>query len=366
VRPRHNDPELPDWIEPKDLERAARIELKTLSKENADEVARHLAMASRLIEDDPELAHRHALAASRRAGRIAIVRETLAITAYETGDFALALRELRTYRRISGKNDQLPLMVDSERGVGRPDRALEVGRSVERSELPNDVQVALAIAMSGARLDLGQTEAALAELEIPQLDRARAFSYSPALFDAYATVLEDLGRMSEAAEWRTLAERAREALGQVDEDVVVVDEEDLEFDGTEDDGATTDAPDADEMVPGVVGAEDDAMDAADITDAADSGEVDEAAVEDVAVEDVAVEDVAVEDLAVEDGGPADDTAAGVVVEDVAVEDVPGPDSDGVVGEGVEDIAATADAREAADREPGDGEGGASEGRVDGE
>ncbi|QDZ13551.1 hypothetical protein [Humibacter ginsenosidimutans] len=235
VRPRHNDPELPEWITPKDLERAARIELKTLTMENADEVARHLAMVPRLIESDPELAHRHAAAAVRRAGRIAIVRETYAITAYETGDFALALRELRTYRRISGKDDQLPLMVDSERGVGRPDRALEVGRSVDRSQLSADVQVALAIAMSGARLDLGQTEAALAELEIPQLDKTRAFSYSPALFDAYATVLEDLGRDAEGVSWRTLAETAREALGFNDEeDLIEVDVEELEFDADAD------------------------------------------------------------------------------------------------------------------------------------
>ncbi len=200
------------------------MELKTLSKENADEVARHLAMAARLIEDDPAAAHRHALAAARRAGRIAVVRETLALTAYETGDFALALRELRTYRRISGRDDQLPLMVDSERGVGRPDRALELGRSVDRARLAADVQVALAIAMSGARLDLGQTEAALAELEIPQLDRRSAYSYSPALFDAYATVLEDLGRSAEADDWHALAERARDALGQ-DEELVVVEED---------------------------------------------------------------------------------------------------------------------------------------------
>ena len=93
-----------------------------------------------------------------------------------------------------GSNDQLPLMVDSERGVGRPDRALELGRSVDRSTLPAAVQVGLAIAMSGARLDLGQPELALAELEIPQLDPDRAFSYSPALFSAYAEVLAELGR----------------------------------------------------------------------------------------------------------------------------------------------------------------------------
>ncbi len=212
VRPRHDDPYIDESIEARDLDKGARAELKTLSKENADWVARHLVAASRLLDDDPELAHQHAMSAGRRAGRIAVVRESLAITAYATGDFVLALRELRTYRRISGSNDQLPLMVDSERGVGRPDRALEVGRAVDRTTLPAAVQVGLAIAMSGARLDLGQPEIALAELEIPQLDPDRAFSYSPALFSAYAEVLEELGRGDEAAKWRVRADRAEAAL----------------------------------------------------------------------------------------------------------------------------------------------------------
>lgn len=141
-----------------------------------------------------------------------MVRETLAITAYTIGDYALALRELRTYRRISGRDDEIALMVDCERGLGRPDRALELGRSVDRNKLEVNQQVQLAIAMSGARLDQGQAELALAELEIPQLDRTRAFSYSPALFAAYAAVLEELGRADEAATWQTAAERAERAL----------------------------------------------------------------------------------------------------------------------------------------------------------
>lgn len=222
MRPRHDDPEIPDRIEAKDLDRGARAELKTLTKENADWVARHLVAAAEALEDDPALAHRHALSASRRAGRIAVVRETLAITAYATGDFALALREFRTFRRISGSDEQLPLMVDSERGVGRPDRALELGRSVDRSSLPASVQVALAIAMSGARLDLGQPELALAELEIPQLDPDRAFTYSPALFSAYAEVLEELGRSGESASWRERAQRAEAALAGEGLDLIEV------------------------------------------------------------------------------------------------------------------------------------------------
>lgn len=238
---------MPEHLTARSLGKEAYAELKTLSKENAEWVALHLAAAAEILDEDPVLAHRHALAAARRGGRVAVVRETVAITAYETGDFALALRELRTYRRISGRNDQLPLMVDSERGVGRPDRALELGRSVDRTTLPASVQVGLAIAMSGARLDLGQPELALAELEIPQLERERAFSYSPALFAAYAEVLTELGRTAEAAEWLVLAERAAEALEGPAEaeifEVIELEELDLE----EPDSA--EASDADEPEP---------------------------------------------------------------------------------------------------------------------
>ena len=209
---REKSPLIPEEITPQDLEIGVRAQLKTLTAENADMVARHLAMVALLINEDPELAHKHAIAAAQRAGRIAVVRETLGITAYTVGDFALALRELLTFRRISGSNDQLPLMADSERGLGRPDRALELGRSVDRSKLSPSVRVNLAIAMSGARLDLGDNEMALAELEIPELNAAKVFDYSPPLFWAYSDTLEILGREKDAKRWADLAKRAEVAI----------------------------------------------------------------------------------------------------------------------------------------------------------
>jgi hypothetical protein len=251
VRPRHDDPEIPESVTSKMLDKAARLELRTLSKDNGEEVARHLVMAAELIDEDPELAHRHALSAARRAGRVGVVRETLAITAYAVGDFPLALRELRTYRRISGKDDQLPLIVDSERGVGRPERALEVGRSVDRSTLSNEVQASLAIAMSGARLDLGQPELALGELEVPQLDPDVAYSWSPALFQAYGDVLEELGRSDEAQQWWDRADRATAALEEAaalaeHETVDVIVEGDDAEEGVELESEGAEAPVADE------------------------------------------------------------------------------------------------------------------------
>ena len=271
-RPRFDEPRLPDEVTARDLHPSARNELKTLSKENAEFVARHLAMASRLIDEDPALAHEHALAASRRAGRIAIVRETLGITAYATGDFALALRELRTYRRISGKDDQIALMVDSERGIGRPDRALETGRAVDRSALATPVRVALAIAMSGARLDQGDLALALGELEIPELDPDRAFEWSPALFAARAAVLEDLGRTDEAEFWAHRAEVAAEALG-VDE----AGDEELYVEDSliEDEFSEAEFSEAD-----VASVEDEADDATEADDTSDTPEPAEPSIED--------------------------------------------------------------------------------------
>ena len=205
-------PMIPEEITEKDLDLLVRVQMKTLSPENAERVARHLAMVNLLIDADPALAHQHAIAAAERAGRIGVVRETLALTAYTIGDYALALREMQAYRRISGSNNQIPIMVDCERGLGRPDKALELGRSVNPATLEPGVRVNLAIAISGARLDKGENQLALAELEIPELNPANVHDYSPHLFRAYADTLEILGRGTDAKKWWDLADRADAAL----------------------------------------------------------------------------------------------------------------------------------------------------------
>ncbi|MDR2998400.1 MAG: hypothetical protein LBU78_09800 [Microbacterium sp.] len=271
-------------------------------------------MSARLIDEDPQLAHEHALAASRRAGRIPVVRESVAITAYAIGDFALALRELRTYRRISGREDQIALIVDSERGVGRPDRALEEGRGVDRSALPTEVRVALAIAMSGARMDRGELELALGELEIPELDPDRAFEWSPALFAARAAVLEDLGRTDEAEFWAERAETAADAINaaSAEHDEIIVEDgliEDFDDDYDEDavgenDDAVTDVDDAEGEL-----AEAEADAAAEAEDTAEA-EIAEAAAPEPKADDVAAEvaEILVE-AGVDEADPTDEGKA---------------------------------------------------------
>jgi hypothetical protein len=63
---------------------------------------------------------------------------------------------------------------------------------------------------------LGQLDAALTELVIPQLDPTAVYAYSPNLFAAYATVLEDLGRQGDADLWWGYADTALEALDDAD------------------------------------------------------------------------------------------------------------------------------------------------------
>jgi tetratricopeptide (TPR) repeat protein len=210
---RERSPEIDEDVTGQELDRATKHEIKTLEPKSAEWVARHLVMAGRLIDEEPELAFQHALAASRRGGRLSAVREAVGLTAYAAGHYGEALREFRTYRRISGSNVHLPVMADCERGLGRPDRALDVARSEEANDLDAPGKVELAIVAAGARTDLGQLDAAVAELEIAQLDINRAFSYSPRLFRAYGDALAAVGRTEEAAKWQRQAVVAENALG---------------------------------------------------------------------------------------------------------------------------------------------------------
>ncbi|MDQ6741255.1 MAG: hypothetical protein M3021_13075, partial [Actinomycetota bacterium] len=210
---RERSPQIDDDVTGTELDKVTRAQLRTLEENSAEWVSRHLVMAGRLMDVDPELSFQHALAASRRGGRLAAVREAVGLTAYAAGHYGEALREFRTYRRISGSNEHLPVMADCERGMGRPDRALDLIRSEDAETLDTAGRVELAIVASGARADLGEREAAVAALEIAQLDMNRAFSFSPRLFRAYSDALEAAGRSTEAATWRRQAVKAESALG---------------------------------------------------------------------------------------------------------------------------------------------------------
>ncbi|GAB3276005.1 hypothetical protein GCM10027449_15230 [Sinomonas notoginsengisoli] len=210
---RERSPEIDPDVTGRELDRATLGQLRTLEGNNSDWVSKHLVMAGRLIDSDPEAAYQHALAASRRGGRIGAVREAVGMTAYAAGRYDDALREFRTFRRITGSSIHVAHMADCERGLGRPEKALELVRSDAKDMLDNAGKVELAIVASGARADMRDFEGAVEELEIPQLDINRAFSFSPRLFEAYADALSAAGRAPEAAKWYRQIGVAEKALG---------------------------------------------------------------------------------------------------------------------------------------------------------
>lgn len=196
-----NGPPIPRDIEAKQLAPEIRRELSTLDKANADAVARHLVAAGELLDEDPEAALSHARAARARSGRIAAVREAVGIAAYQCGDWSQAIAELRAARRMGSKSPLLPLIADCERGLGRPERALELARGEEAAKLTGDEADEMRIVIAGARADLGQLEQALTVLSTPQLDPTRTGTIPARLFYAYAETLLALDRGHEALEW---------------------------------------------------------------------------------------------------------------------------------------------------------------------
>ncbi|ODR06649.1 hypothetical protein AWC25_22955 [Mycobacterium sherrisii] len=188
-------------MDAKQLSPEIRAELSTLDRATADAVARHLVAAGELMDEDPEAALNHARAARARSSRIAAIREAVGIAAYRYGDWAQALSELRAARRMGSKSSLLALIADCERGLGRPERAIELARGDEAAQLSGDDADELRIVVAGARSDLGQLEAALTVLSTPQLDPSRSGATAARLFYAYADTLLALGRPEEALQW---------------------------------------------------------------------------------------------------------------------------------------------------------------------
>jgi tetratricopeptide (TPR) repeat protein len=219
--------EPPPDADPRDLAPEVRSQLRTLSKLAADRVARHLVAAGRLVDVDPRAALAQARAARALGARVAVVREAVGETAYAAGEWAEAIAELRTARRMTGDDSALPLLADAERALGRPDRALRLAQSPQAQALPPAARAEMRIVEAGARRDQGQLDAALVTLQGAGLDRRRIEPWSPRLWYAYADTLLASGRVDEARDWFHAAATAD------DDGVTDADERLLELDGVQ-------------------------------------------------------------------------------------------------------------------------------------
>ena len=199
-RPRIIEPLIPEEVTGEELEKSARAELLSLSADNAKVVARHLVCVGIFIDSDPERAYLHGMAAAHHAGRLAVARESAGYSAYRAGKYEIALRELRAAHRISGDVSTWPVMADCERGLGRPQKALDMAGSAEVSKLEKGEEIEMRIVASGARRDLGQLDAAVITLTCKELNNESA-EWAVRLRYAYADALHAAGRLAEARQW---------------------------------------------------------------------------------------------------------------------------------------------------------------------
>jgi tetratricopeptide (TPR) repeat protein len=136
------------------------------------------------------------MAARRLAGNVGIVREVAGIAAYRTERWTQALEDLNAARQMTGRLDYLAVIADSERALGRLDRALKITRSPQARRLPRNDRVELRIVESGILRDQGRPDAAVLALQVPELRDAQP--WSARLFYAYAEALLAAGRTDEA------------------------------------------------------------------------------------------------------------------------------------------------------------------------
>ncbi|MEV0476892.1 hypothetical protein [Streptomyces prunicolor] len=173
----------------------------SLPKGLAEDVAKNLVMVARLIDEDPEGAYAYSKIALRLASRVAAVREAAGFAAYANQKYSEALAEFRAARRMTGSVDLWPVMADCERGLGRPEKALDMAGAPEVHKLDKAGQVEMRLVAAGARRDMDQLDAAIVTLQSPELASNTVQPWTARLRYAYADALLAAGREDEAREW---------------------------------------------------------------------------------------------------------------------------------------------------------------------
>lgn len=197
----YDGPELPAEITGAELDRGIAAQLKGLPEKLAARVGRHLAAAGLLVDEEPETAYQHALAARARAPRLAVVREATGEAAYAAGHYAEALAELRAAKRMNGATDYLPIMADCHRALGHPEQALKLAKSPSVVNFSPPAKAEMTLVEAGARRDMGQLDAALRTLEHAPLNSKSRAPWVVRLRYAYADTLEAAGRDQDALAW---------------------------------------------------------------------------------------------------------------------------------------------------------------------
>ncbi|MGJ5896148.1 tetratricopeptide repeat protein [Streptomyces niveiscabiei] len=283
---------IPDDVTGDEIDKDVRQELLSLPKGLAEDVARNLVMVARLIDEEPEKAYGYSKVALRLASRVAAVREAAGFAAYANQKYSEALAEFRAARRMTGNTELWPMMADCERGLGRPEKALDMAGAPEVNKLDKAGQVEMRLVAAGARRDMGQLDAAIVTLQSPELASNSIQPWTARLRYAYADALLEAERVDEAREWFAKAVEA-DRDGSTDASDRLAELDGVEFVDamTDDDAETPETPEATETPSSQEAEEADEADEVDEAEEADEAEEDEGDDEAVAAEPTLEKDV---------------------------------------------------------------------------
>jgi tetratricopeptide (TPR) repeat protein len=141
---------LPRWVReeivrstPKDRREAALGELSAGLEAFSEERYKKAASALRKAKD--------------LAPRAATVRELLGLAAYRSDQWEEALRELRTFRRLTGATTHMPVELDCLRALDRPDDAIErVWTLYQELDADRDTDDEMRVVFASHLLDRGR------------------------------------------------------------------------------------------------------------------------------------------------------------------------------------------------------------------
>lgn len=150
--------------------------------------------------------------AKTKASRSTSVRELLGLALYQAGQFKEAIRELQSYRRMSGRSDQNHLIADCHRALGAPEKAVPLVEEALRARIPEESRAEAAVVGGAALADLGRYEEALVILRRFGTKKEVARPHDLRVWYVTGDVLERAGRKREAArEFRRILEHDPEA-----------------------------------------------------------------------------------------------------------------------------------------------------------
>lgn len=156
--------------------------------------------AQAFLEEDYTEAIRLGEQSKQMALRSASVREVLGLAYYRAGKWSETVREISTFRRIAGTQEQNHVLADAYRAMKKPDKALELIDQVEKGRVDEQVFFEAQIVAAGALADLGDLDRAIARLEKLDLRPSVAQDHHLRTWYVLADLLEKRGRYTQAKE----------------------------------------------------------------------------------------------------------------------------------------------------------------------